>query len=129
MNGEKVTELVIPNSVESIGDYAFEYCSYLTNVIIPDNVISIGKEAFCYCTKLTSVTIGESVTSVGNAAFANCRSLTEIICLNTVAPSMGGFYSLPQNGVLKVPSGSDYSSWMSTAKYYLGYYNWTIEYI
>jgi hypothetical protein len=32
-------------------------------------------------------------------------------------------------GTLYVPSGSDYSSWLRTDEYYLGYYNWTVQYI
>ena len=68
----------IPNSVTSIGDYAFSGCSSLTSVTIPDSVTSIGKWAFSECKSLTSVTIPGSVTSIGNCAFASCTSLTGI---------------------------------------------------
>ena len=46
LNGEKITNLVIPNSVTSIGSSAFEYCSGLTSVTIPDSVTNIGDRAF-----------------------------------------------------------------------------------
>ena len=46
---------VIPDSVTSIGDYAFYYCDSLTSVVIPDSVTSIGDYAFYNCTSLTSV--------------------------------------------------------------------------
>ena len=68
----------IPNSVTSIGDYAFSGCSSLTSVTIPDSVTSIGDDAFSDCESLTSVTIPDSVTSIGNCAFASCTSLTGI---------------------------------------------------
>ena len=93
--GNKRTEYIIPDSVTSIGNYAFYYCkgltsvtigngvkridnqafvmcSGLTSITIPDSVTSIGDSAFYYCTRLTSVTIPDSVTSIGDSAFCNC---------------------------------------------------------
>jgi hypothetical protein len=64
-------------------------------------------------------------------AFNECSNLNEITCLATTAPKIQNstFSDIKTNGILKVPTGSNYSSWMSTNKTYLGYYNWTIEYI
>ena len=45
----------IPNSVTSIGDFAFEGCTTLNNVKIPESVISIGKGAFRYCSALVTI--------------------------------------------------------------------------
>ena len=59
----------IPNSVTSIGTYAFSGCSGLTSVTIPNSVTSIGNSAFSGCSALTSVTIPNSVTSIGSYAF------------------------------------------------------------
>ena len=70
-------EIEIPNSVTSIGSYAFEGCTGLTSVTIGYSVTSIGSYAFEGCTGLTSVTIGNSVTSIGNRAFEYC-SLTSV---------------------------------------------------
>ena len=55
LNYTEVTELTIPDSVTSIGDYAFYGCSSLTSVTIPDSVTSIGYYAFRYCSSLKSV--------------------------------------------------------------------------
>jgi len=75
---------VIPNSVTSIGDYAFGGCSGLTSVTIPNSVTSIGERAFEYCHGLTSVTIPSSVTSIGEAAFYGCSGLTSVTIPNSV---------------------------------------------
>ena len=84
LNGELVTELVIPNGVTSIGDCAFYNCSGLTSVTIPNSVTSIGEDAFSGCSSLTSVTIPNSVTSIGWYAFSGCDGLTSITIPNSV---------------------------------------------
>ena len=78
MNGTLVTDLVIPNSVTSIGHYAFSGCTSLTNVTISNSVTSIGASAFSGCSSLTSITIPSSVTSIGMLAFEGCRNLKEV---------------------------------------------------
>ena len=57
LGGPPVTSITIPNSVTSIGRYAFENCAGLTSITIPESVISIGEKAFENCTGLTSVTM------------------------------------------------------------------------
>ncbi len=78
LNGTEIKDLVIPNSVTSIGDWAFNGCSGLTSVTIPNSVTSIGNGAFYYCSGLTSVTIPNSVTSIGDYAFYYCSGLTSV---------------------------------------------------
>ena len=68
----------IPNSVTSIGKYAFYLCSSLTSITIPNSVTSIEDWAFCGCSGLTSITIPNSVTSIGDGAFLNCDALKSI---------------------------------------------------
>ena len=58
IDGETIEgELIIPDDVTSVGDYAFAGCTGLTSVIIPDSVTSIGSSAFSGCTSLESITI------------------------------------------------------------------------
>ena len=79
-----LTSVTIPDSVTIIGDFAFFYCTSLTSVTIPDSVTSIGYKAFCSCESLTSVTIPDSVTFIANEAFADCKSLTSVMIPNGV---------------------------------------------
>ena len=84
LNGQEIKDLVIPNSVTSIGEYAFYGCSGLTSVTIPNSVTRIGVEAFSGCSGLTSVTIPNSVTRIGYRAFQYCSGLTSITIPNSV---------------------------------------------
>ena len=70
---------IIPNSVTSIGGWAFYECPALTSVTIPNSVTSIESCAFFGCSGLTSITIPNSVTSIGEYAFSGCSGLTSIM--------------------------------------------------
>ena len=86
LNDVLVENLVIPNSVTSISDYAFSGCYSLKAITIPNSVTSIGNWAFSHCSSLTSIFIPNSVTSIGEHAFVVCSSLT-IYCERIAKPS------------------------------------------
>lgn len=64
--------------LKNIGHHAFFSCSGLTELNLPQSLLSIGDDAFMGCTGLTSVTIPVSVTHVGSAAFQACENLTQM---------------------------------------------------
>ena len=80
IGGEPVTEVVVPESVTTIGDYQFNGCTSLTSITIHSGVTSIGTSAFYNCSNLESVTFaeGSQLTSIGSSAFYYCSSLTSI---------------------------------------------------
>ena len=110
------TSLTIPNSVTSIGDYAFSGCS-LTSITIPNSVTSIGQYAFGGCTSLTSLIIPNSVTSIGYSAFYGIE--ISVILTSKVQPEPLGASSVlkvyyPKNGAYSV-SGSQYIPYTNIA--------------
>ena len=78
------TDISIPNSVTSIGDYAFAECKELTSITIPNSVINIGKYAFSNCKSLITVNIPNSVGYIGDCAFEQCKGLTSISIPNLI---------------------------------------------
>ena len=104
LNGEIVTNLVVPEGVTGIGRCAFYCCSSLTSVTIPDGVTSIGGSAFYNCSNLTSITIPDGVTSIGDYTFNNCSSLIRVTIGNGVT-SIGerAFYNCSSLTSIAIP--------------------------
>ena len=73
-----IIDVTIPNSITSIGDYAFDYCTSLTSVVIGDSVTRIGEWAFSGCRSLTSIIISDTVTNIGSGAFYGCSSFKKV---------------------------------------------------
>lgn len=114
INGELVTELVIPDDVISISNYAFSGCTSLESVVIPDSVTSIGDSAFEDCTGITHVVIGNSVAYISSDAFAYCTSLESVALpdsVTTIAESVFQFCSSLTRVVIpdSVTAISDYA--------------------
>jgi len=78
INDILATDIIIPDTTTSIGDYAFYNLTSLKSVTIQNNVTSIGNYAFSGCAGLSEVTIPKSVKSVGIGAFQNCTNLETI---------------------------------------------------
>ncbi len=76
LNGELLTEVVIPESITKIGRYAFYGCDSLTTVIMHDNITSIGRYAFDSCKGLTTVRLSSGLVEMGDSAFRYNDNLT-----------------------------------------------------
>lgn len=89
----KVSEYTIPNTVKTIGEYAFEYCYDLKSITIPNTVTAIEYSAFRDCVNLTSITLPNSLIEIGGYAFEDCDKLTTVILPETVTSiSRNAFY-------------------------------------
>lgn len=141
-----MTAVTIPNGVTTISSLAFRYNLALENVtipntvtiieegcfsdtaiktlVIPEGLITIKSQAFQYC-NVESITFPSTLETIEYEAFDMCSYLSSITCLATTAPEVE-FDAFPggRSGTLRVPTGSDYSSWLSE----LGS-GWQIEYI
>ena len=90
LNNEPIENLIIPDDVTIIQDYAF-YCANIKSVVISDNVTTIGEEAFndsisVHPSPLVKITIGRGVTSIGDDAFNSCYAT--VYCKAIVPPTL-----------------------------------------
>lgn len=90
LNGEKVTELVIPNSVTCIRGATFCGCTSLTSVTFGNNLTRIEQAAFRYCPGLTSIEIPNTMTNIEKCTFEGCSGLTSVMIPNNIT-SIGDF--------------------------------------
>lgn len=99
-----VTSVTIPDSVTSIDDNAFGFCSQLTNISIPNSVTYIGFSAFAHCTSLKSITLPSSLSSISEALFSGCSQLTTIHIPDSV-PSIQShaFYHCRNLETIRIP--------------------------
>lgn len=144
-NLDKITEIILPASVKTIGENAFYscsgisnvefpeglelinesafgYCTSLQNITIPDKVQIIGSSAFAGCSKVTSITIGKSVEIINNYAFSSTNP-TKIYCKAQHAPYIGTS-ALPTTAIIYVPreSVNEYrEAWSDYATKIMGY--------
>lgn len=121
LSGKNIVNLVIPDSVKSIGNYAFWYCGGLTRVIA-DGVTEIGSSAFYEAESLTTASF-KSLESVGNSAFDGCVNLTNadfgksIILLGNYSFENCGITQITlAEGLTEVPSGAFYDSKLITVR-------------
>ena len=84
LNGEPVTDVVIPESVEWVRNYAFYGCKHITGVVTSGYTECVGNEAFAECVNLASLTLSEGLSVIGSGAFNGCTSLTSLNLPNSV---------------------------------------------
>lgn len=116
LNGELVTELVVPESITTLSGYAFISCSDINKVVLHDNVTAIGDYAFWMCGNLTGVTLGEKLATLGTGVFQYCNRLAEVINRSELSITEGtednGFVALNaievHSGASKIVEKDDY---------------------
>lgn len=151
--GCNVTSVSLPNTIKTIGEYAFYKCqnlnecnlpqslisidlcafsrTALNKVVIPENVITIGLSAFSYCTSLTSIIIGKNVRTISSRAFQYSSSLLEVFFTGESVPDIGTDVFRETSPYLEkyVPSvevygfGREYISFMTKSFDYSGQTN------
>ena len=92
-----ITNLIIPNSVTNLGDYALYSCYSLLSVVVPGSVPNIGEYAFSDCTHLAKISLQEGILSIGTNAFADDNFGSIIIpasVTNLAYESFAGCYNL-----------------------------------
>ena len=101
-------------------NYVNDYLSLLTNIDIPDGVESIGDSAFSYCVSLTSITIPNSVTTIESSVFMSCSSLTSITFEPTTPPTLSVGLGIPTTCIIRVPQGT-LSAYTSAENFHTGW--------
>ena len=69
---------LLPDSVTTIGTYAFSHCENLTTIIIPNQVTSLPTQCFEYCTNLHTIELPDIITNFGTYLFWNCINLNNV---------------------------------------------------
>ena len=93
LNGVEITDLVIPNGVDSIQPYVFANCTNINSISIPNSVVSIGDFAFSNCYDVFDVELSGSIKTIGRYAFANCSNIGELILPNGVSKICKGAFA------------------------------------
>lgn len=88
-----ISTINFSTSLESIGTGAFQHCHSLQSVTLPSSMRTLGANAFYECNSLSSVTLNEGLTSIGGGAFVRCYPLANITIASTVTSiGQGAFY-------------------------------------
>ncbi len=103
---EALTSINLPNSVEYIGDMAFENCINLKKISLPKSLYTVCDETFLGCESLESVELSE-VVNIGVSAFAHCTSLKSIVIPESVNQSIGDSAFLNCTSLEKVTINGD----------------------
>lgn len=111
-------EIILPNSLTTIGSNAFSHCDCLTSVVIPDNVTVVGGDAFAYCKILANVTIGKNVKTMNQGVFFG-SNVKNAYVKATTPPSIY-LYLFSTNPTIHV-----YPSSYSSYKYQSGSNKWS----
>jgi len=123
--------ITIKEGVETFCSYAIYKANNITELILPNSLVTIENYAATYCPNLKSITIGSGVKTIGSR-FVDSSGVNKITSLAPVAPSISNntFIYCAQQGHLYILQGATgYAVWLGTGSYYLNYCtdkNWQI---
>lgn len=105
-----ITSVKLPDSLQKIGNCAFEFCKELKEITFPEGLTTIDDLTFAYCTKLENVVLPENLKFLGNSAFYACASLTEITVPEGITWMSGTFANCYSLHTLNLPNSLTYMS-------------------
>ena len=103
-NESEITQVVIPDTVTSIGENAFLECRELNSVTLSNNLSQIGLQAFYNCESLEEITLPSTLTTLGNYAFGHCTSLKTVNILEGIISIEGAFAYCSSLEAIKLPN-------------------------
>ena len=119
-NSNNLKNIIIPNTVTNIESDAFSYCTELTNITVPGSVIEMGKFIFSYCLNLTSANIEEGIKELNYATFYGCENLSSIILPSSLELIDYNVSAYCSNLTDVYYTGSE-SDWEAVSVYYNNY--------
>lgn len=97
---ELLTAVTLPESLESTGISAFSHCIVLENVVIPEGVKKIDIASFADCYELREITLPDGLESIGDSAFASCPKLKSVNFPESLTEI--GFYAFPGSNLKEI---------------------------
>lgn len=109
INGVLIENLVIPEGVVEISDYAFQYCVSIKNIEFPKSIKTIGNGAFCHCKSLTRVTVPEGITILNPYTFLGCDNLSNVtLPKSLLSIEFAAFSYCPELKSIIIPDNVEY---------------------
>lgn len=103
-----ITSISLPNTIDSIGGYAFEGCSSLSEIDLPENLRHIGGYAFAGCSSLSEIKIPKNITEIRGHTFEGCTSLSSVKIPKTVMEiRSSAFRDCPNLRNIELPQGCE----------------------
>lgn len=99
-----ITSVQLPDSLQKIGNCAFQFCKELKEITFPEGLITIDGLAFAYCTQLENVVLPEGLKHLGDSAFSYCHALTEVTIPEGVTFMSGTFSYCTSLRTLNLPN-------------------------
>lgn len=103
-SNKTMSGISLPDSLRSLGEYAFNYCRSLTMVTIPSGMTRIEEGTFLGCKKLETVNLHNNVTYIGSYAFEQCAFTSFTMPSNLAHISYAAFYACNKIRTFTIPA-------------------------